>query len=290
MSTPARRSVRSVVAVTRLPLALLASCHPAPAAAVTVFAGILGATAGADAATCTLLAGAVLAGQLSIGWSNDRIDAHRDALIGRADKPVARAAVPRRVIDTAIAASLVTAVVLSLRLGWPAGLAHLAAVTCGWAYNLGFKATAWSWLPYAFAFGSLPAIATLALADPRVAGWWALTAGAALGVAAHLANVLPDIDADLRTGIRGAPHRIGAPASVIGAAALLVIATSLITIASPNGRRPLDWIELVLVALIVAAALPNRLRHPTSRSSFFAIMGLAALNVVLLGLNGSYLR
>jgi 4-hydroxybenzoate polyprenyltransferase len=257
---------------------------------VTVFVGVLAEVAGATAGRCLLVAVAVLAGQLSIGWSNDRIDARRDAQVGRTDKPLAAGQVPERLTDTAIAASVVAAVVLSLLLGWRAGLLHLAAVGCGWAYNLGLKATVVSWVPYALAFGSLPAIATLALPDPRVAGWWALVAGACLGVAAHLANVLPDIADDLSTGVRGLPHRLGARRSLLLAAALLILATALITVAAPGSRRPFDWIALVVFTVAVAAALPNRLRNPASRSSFIAIMALAALDIVLLATTSSHLR
>ena len=34
--------------------------------------------------------------------------------------------------------------------------AALVIVVCGWLYNLGLKATAWSWLPYAIAFKLIP--------------------------------------------------------------------------------------------------------------------------------------
>ena len=279
-----------MIAVTRTVRALLASCHPAPCVAVTVFVAVLAQVAGASAGRCVLVAAAVLAGQLSIGWSNDRIDARRDALVGRTDKPLAAGAVPTRVTDSAIAAAVIATVVLSLLLGWRAGLLHLAAVGCGWIYNLGVKATALSWLPYALAFGSLPAIATLALPDPRVAGWWVLLGGACLGVAAHLANVLPDIDDDLSTGIRGLPQRLGARRSLLLAAVLLAVATALITVAAPDSRRPFDWLALAIFVVALAAVLPNRLRHPASRSSFIAIMVLAGLDIALVASTSGHLR
>ena len=82
-------------------------------------------------------------------------------------------------------------------------------MAAAWAYNLGLKSTWLSPLPYALAFGLLPAFVTLGLAGhpwPRPA----VTAVAALlGVGAHLLNTIPDHDADLRTGVRGLPQRIG---------------------------------------------------------------------------------
>jgi len=162
--------------------ALIRSCHPVPTAAVTAFAAVLAVSAGVGAGRAVLVAAAVLAGQLSIGWSNDRIDRHRDRSVGRTDKPVARQELPLVVVDTALWVSAAATVGLSLALGWRAGLVHLAAVGCGWAYNLGVKATRWSWVPYAAAFGALPAVATLADTRPYLPGAWVLGAGALLRV------------------------------------------------------------------------------------------------------------
>ena len=61
-------------------------------------------------------------------------------------------------------------------------------------------------------FGVLPAIATLGQAYPRFPRPGCSAAGALLGVAAHVTNVLPDLADDDRTGIRGLPHRLGARA------------------------------------------------------------------------------
>src|SRR4051794_23977791 len=72
----------------RAALDLALACHPGPTVAVTVFAAAMALGAGAPAGTTTLVTLAVLAGQLSIGWSNDWVDAARDAAVGRTDKPV----------------------------------------------------------------------------------------------------------------------------------------------------------------------------------------------------------
>ena len=80
---------------------------------------------------------AVLTGQLSIGWSNDLVDARRDRAVGRTDKPLAAGAVTERVVRAACAAALAACVVLSLACGWASGLVHLLlGVASGWAYNL----------------------------------------------------------------------------------------------------------------------------------------------------------
>ena len=70
---------------------------------------------------------------------------------------------------------------------------------------------------------------TLGLPGAPWPAWWAVLAAALLGVGAHLANVLPDIDGDLATGVRGLPQRLGAatvraliPVPLLAATCLLV--------------------------------------------------------------------
>ncbi|MFF2198617.1 hypothetical protein ACFVXK_37500, partial [Streptomyces sp. NPDC058157] len=92
---------------------LLRSCHPLPAAAVTVFAAVLAAAAGRGAAGTALTAGAVAAGQLSVGWSNDRLDLRRDRAAGRRDKPLATGGVPAAAVTAAALTALALCVPLS---------------------------------------------------------------------------------------------------------------------------------------------------------------------------------
>ena len=80
---------------------LALACHPAPTVAVTVFAVAMAAGADAPVATTALVGAAVLAGQLSVGWSNDWIDADRDAAVGRTDKPVGAGRLAVRTVRTA---------------------------------------------------------------------------------------------------------------------------------------------------------------------------------------------
>ena len=68
---------------------------------------------------------------------------------------------------------------LSLAAGRQAGAAHLTGVAAAWAYNLGVKRTAASWVPYALAFGLLPAFVTLGLPGRPWPPAWAMAAGKA---------------------------------------------------------------------------------------------------------------
>ncbi|MEP6666293.1 MAG: UbiA family prenyltransferase, partial [Nocardioidaceae bacterium] len=146
-------------------LPLAQASHPLPTVAVTIMTTLLIAGAGNSVSTCVVGAIAVLSGQLSIGWSNDAIDAHRDVAVRRPDKPVASGAVSPGVVMRAAGLAAVVTVPASLALGWRAGVVHLVGVACGWLYNLALKSTWLSAVPFAIAFGGLPAVATLALPD-----------------------------------------------------------------------------------------------------------------------------
>lgn len=105
---------------------------------------MLAAAAGNNTRTCVLIAAAVLTGQLTVGWSNDRLDADADRAVGRTDKPLAMDQVPLRVVDAALSSAMLACVAMSLALGWRAGVLHLAGVSCGWLYNAVAKGTWWS--------------------------------------------------------------------------------------------------------------------------------------------------
>ncbi len=256
---------------------LATAAHGGPAIAVTAVAALLGVAAPLDATTVVVVTVAVLAGQLTIGWGNDLVDAGRDRAVGRADKPLVDGRLSRSLVARSLVAAGVACVLLSAAAGWRTALVHLALVVgMGHAYNLGLKATAASWLPYAVAFGSLPAVVTLAGDPPVRPAWWLLAAGAALGVGAHLLNALPDLADDVRTGVRGLPHRLGGPAARVLAAALLAAASALAAL-GPAGPPP-AWAVVVLGLALVLAALAAVGR---GRAPFRAAVAVALLDVAL---------
>ncbi|MER5551760.1 UbiA family prenyltransferase [Streptomyces sp. NPDC002793] len=271
--------------------ALARSCHPGPVAAVTALAAALAVSSGPGGGRRTLVAGAVLAGQLSVGWCNDAFDARRDAEAARPGKPVARGAVDPGVVWGAAVAALFLCVVLSLACGAAAGAAHLTGVVAAWAYNLKLKETVLSWLPYAVGFGCLPCLVALSLPGSPWPAWWAVAAGALLGVAAHLGDVLPDIEADLRAGIRGLPQRLGPartrlllPVPLVAATAVLVLGPS----GAPVGRgvAVLSGVALCAVVATAVCAGPGPVR--TRRKAALAgTVGVAAADVALLLARGT---
>ncbi|MFC5853066.1 UbiA family prenyltransferase [Streptomyces chlorus] len=266
--------------------ALLRSCHLEPTVAVTVFVTVLAVVAGRGAAGSVAVALAVLAGQLSIGWCNDAADAQRDMTCGRGDKPVCTGELPRWAAAAAAGTALGLCVPLSLLSGVAAGAAHLGGVAAGWTYNLRLKHTVLSPLPYATGFGSLPAFVTLGPPSPAWPPWWAVTAGALLGVGAHLSNVLPDIEDDLATGVRGLPQRLGRPACRWLAPVVLLTAVGVL-VAGPPGTVGVTGWALAAAAVFVAVAGTAVRSEAAGRWPFRAAIVVAGIAVAQLLLHGS---
>ena len=253
---------------------LAAAAHPGPALAVTALTALLATAQGLETGTAVLAVTAVLAGQLSIGWSNDLVDAGRDRRSGRADKPLATGDTSMAVVSTACAAAVVACVVLSLALGVLPGLLHLGCVASAWAYNLRLKATVWSWVPYAVSFGGLTAVVTYADGEPPP--WWWPVGAALLGVGAHLLNVLPDLDDDAATGVRGLPHRLGRRWIAPVAAAVLVAATVVVLVGASPATAVLA--SAAVVVLVLAAVVVTG----SGRRPFAAAVAIALADAVLL--------
>lgn len=270
------------MARTRTVVALARATHLAPTLAVTALATALAVAAGAGGRTAATLAAAALAGQLSVGWSNDWVDAERDVAAGRADKPVVVGAVAPATLRLGACTAAAACVPLSLALGWRAGLLHLAAVGAAWAYNLGVKSTVWSWTPYAFAFGALPSVVTLTLPGHPLAAPWATATGALLGVGAHLANVLPDLDDDAATGVQGLAHRLGRRATTLLATALLLAGTVVAVVGPPGVPTPAAWAALLVAGALAGAGAVVATRAPSSRLPFLASIAVAVTDVSLL--------
>jgi 4-hydroxybenzoate polyprenyltransferase len=248
----------------RTVVALARCSHFAPTVAVTAFTTLLAVSAGASWPLGGAIAMAVLAGQLSVGWSNDWLDRHRDRAAGRSDKPLVRGELADVTLIRSAVIALAACVVLSLRLGWRSAVAHLAAVALAWGYNAALKSTVLSGVPYSGAFALLPVAVVLAVDPAGSPPVWAVVTGALLGAGAHFTNVLPDLASDAATGVRGLPHRIGAGGSVIVAATLLAAAIIAVTAGPPgppSGTQTAGAVAaLVLVAALIIAGSTGRVR------------------------------
>lgn len=267
-----------VSASTTSRLALVRACHPGPTLAVTVLTALLAVALEQPLRTGLLVTAAVFTGQLTIGWSNDLIDAARDREVARDDKPLATGQLSESLVRRAIGVALVACVALSLACGWRSAAVHLLlGVASGWAYNLGLKRTAWSAVPYAVAFGTLPAVVSLARPGERWPPLWMLATGAVLGVGAHLLNALPDLADDAATDVRGLPQRLGA-GRVRVLAPTVLLAGSVVATVGPSGAVPTAaWVGLGVCVLLAVVAVLGRGRGP-----FVAAVGIALVDVAVL--------
>jgi 4-hydroxybenzoate polyprenyltransferase len=231
-------------------LGLLKASHFGPTAAVT-FISLLLATNLWWKGPAIVIAFGIFLGQLLVGWSNDLYDYQDDLKHNRSSKALISGLVSKKQLLVAVKVVAPLAVIFNLfgPLGIKGGLLYLFGVGMGVAYNFYFKSTLLSPLPYALAFAAL--VGSLVIATDRLPPIWLLAAGALLGVAAHFANVLKDLDQDLASDIAGLPQRLGKKQSRVICAALLILTTLLLnTIVSNN----LLLIIGLLAALITSFA------------------------------------
>ncbi|MFN8556009.1 MAG: UbiA family prenyltransferase [Dehalococcoidia bacterium] len=133
----------------------------------------------------------------------------------------------------------------------------------GLAYDLWLKRSAWSSLAYAVALPLVPVWVWTALGRFTPALLWVWPIGLLLGGALHLANALPDLDADAAHGVRGAVQRLGRRRALAaawggyGGAVLLALALGL---ALGHARGPLLAGTGAAGALLAAAVTAYAVR------------------------------
>lgn len=268
--------------------ALIIASHPGPSLAITAMAALLAAEAAPHGTGPVLAAPAMLAGQLSVGWSNDACDARRDAAAGRTDKPIATGAISVRAVWIAAIVAVLAAFAMALAIGVVTALILAVIIGAAWAYNLGLKSTPWSGVMYLAGFGPIPAYAASTLPGHPAPGWPVTAAAALVGLGAHFANVLPDLAADEATGVNGLPQLVASrwgPAAVRAAALLLLLAASvLLLLAARDARR---WVAVA--GLAAAAVLGVAGARGSGRVPFYAALGIAAIDVVVFAAGGEAL-
>lgn len=287
------KSTRSTIMSMRTAAILWRSTHPGPTLVVTAlsFGLALALAPGLSPARFALLVVAVFLGQVSIGVSNDAIDAPRDRINERADKPLAMPGAPLAAAWIVAYSAAALALAMSALLSWQMAVAHLIFVGSGWVYNAWAKSTVWSAACFVVGFGIFPSLPPLTESSPAFAPAWASVAGAAFGVAIHFSNVLPDLEGDARTGVRGLPHRLGRRWSAFVASASLITGAAVAAKATPAIGDSwlvtlLPWIGFALVGGVAVWALYVAISRRPSRLPFQLVMFAAlllALQVIVTG-------
>ena len=175
-----------------------------------------------------VIAFGVFTGQLVVGWSNDLYDYADDLTHQRMNKPLVSGLITEEFLAKGIKVMLPFSFVANLLgpLGLKGGLVYLLGIACGVAYNFYFKFNWLSPLPYAIAFSALPS--SVAISKGITPPLWMWLGGALLGMAAHFVNVLKDMMADQKSGIKGLPQILGTRKSIAAALLLAISGFSLL--------------------------------------------------------------
>jgi 4-hydroxybenzoate polyprenyltransferase len=204
--------------------------------------------AGADPSTAVRLGIAMTALQASIGSLNDVVDAPRDAG-HKPGKPI-----PAGLVSAAIArVVVVAAAVLGLVLSAPSGVwtVALAAVVLaiGYGYDLRFKGTAWSWVPFAAGIPLLPVFGWLGAAGSLPSAFAVLLPVAVVaGTGLAIANARADLDRDVAAGIDSVAVRLGSERAWTVEAVLMtaVVGAAIVTLAAV--RAPIGSLAVAIGA------------------------------------------
>jgi 4-hydroxybenzoate polyprenyltransferase len=263
-------------------VALIKSTHPIPCLAVASFAGLIGIGSGITWDRSLLIFLVVLLQQISVGLSNDWLDYKRDLKADRKDKPTVNGTVKVSELRTGAITAALLAQTTAFIFGPTAALVMFVMLGAGWAYNLGMKSNWTSGFPYAVGFGAVPVFVGLASTEPFWVQTWVVLAAALLGVSAHFANVLPDIEADKLTGVNSLPHILGQRASALAIAGTALLATVIEVTQSKDLDPTVAAVGLVLNILVVGFAAGLSVKAKPSRAAFSLLILASLVNVVLL--------
>lgn len=259
-------------------LGYVRATHLAPTLAVTTVVTLTGWSLGWRGVGLAGVAAAVITGQLSVGWSNDAYDAELDARARRTEKPTVAGKVTARALWVVALVAIVVSAALSWWVaGWVGGSFHVAAVMMAWVYNTLLSRTLWSWLPYAVSFGCAPPFLTYGLTGTPPAPWL-LVVYPIVGVSAHLANALPDLESDRAVGLDGAVIRLGARRSTVLGWLLLGVGSAVLAMVASRTSWPLA----AAVALGYVMALAYAVLATSRAAMFHGLIAAVLVDVVVL--------
>jgi 4-hydroxybenzoate polyprenyltransferase len=267
-------------------LALIRASHPIPSLAVSSFAALFSLGSGLPLNSSLLIFTAVLLQQISVGLSNDWLDYGHDLAANRQDKPSVNGLVSVSKLRFLSLTAAVSAEVVALFMGLGPSLLMLLMLAAGWAYNLGMKSNWTSPIPYAVGFGAIPVFVGLSAPIPFGVPAWVVVVSALLGVSAHFANVLPDLEADKLTGVNSLPHILGQKVSAIVIAATALVANLLVVTQSEALDPNLAIGGLVATIILVGFASSLSLRAKPPKAVFTLLILASLVNVILLMLGG----
>lgn len=211
-------------------VALVKATHFPQALAMVVLSVVASALFGQVGIQLLFVAIATAAGQASIGWVNDFVDAKTDIALKRAHKPSVRYVLKPEALKVPIFIALLVSLPFSfLAAGWVGGSAHILAVASAQIYNLYLSRTVWSWLPYAVSFSLLTVFLTQSSSIDLWPSWQIVVIAACVGVSAHILNALPDMELDKRAQLGGLVVTMGRTKSILVLAVIVFVLLGLLT-------------------------------------------------------------
>jgi 4-hydroxybenzoate polyprenyltransferase len=224
---------------------------------------------------------AMLGGQLAIGATNELVDLPYDT-VGKPWKPLPSGDVSIRGAQAVLAVGLIMMVAFGSRFGaLPFALLALGS-GLGIAYDLWFKRTIWSWLPYLLALPLLPiwVFASLGKPEPGLLLLYPLGALATVGV--HLAQALPDVAIDRAAGMPTVTSRLGQRLTFVGAWLTTLSAPLLAWLAAwrLGVDRPYVAIELaaaLALVLLASNVILIAFNRPLGIAACFPLVALSTL-------------
>jgi 4-hydroxybenzoate polyprenyltransferase len=208
---------------------LAKATHFVPTVLVVSISFILSLTQ-VDFFKSVMIALAILAGQCTVGWTNELVDQNRDTAAGRLKKPLVAGTVTATQLKFGVAVALLLAVLLSYLgpLGVKGGSIHMLGLLSAAIYNFGAKGTWLSPVPYAISFGAMPwALYESVGKHPPL---WLYIDFALVSIAYHFVNVIKDLEWDRAHLVLGLPQRIGKTGSAV-MAGVCVLASLILLLA-----------------------------------------------------------
>ena len=256
--------------------------HPFPTllnVAATAGLAFVAAEGAPDGSTLARMLAVMLLAQSAIGVTNDIFDRDLDAA-AKPWKPIPSGAVSLRTAAGLALAFMAGAVIFASTLGVASFALAMLGMCCGLAYDVRLKRTLLSAVPFMLAIPTLPSWIWVTLDEWEDVLWWLWPIGALMVLAIHLANTLPDIDDDVRHGVRGMPHYLGAGRSRALSWAAFAIALGLAAIVgvAADADDALLVIALAVGAFALAAAIGTYSvrRDGLADQVGFGLMGIGA--------------
>jgi geranylgeranylglycerol-phosphate geranylgeranyltransferase len=224
------------------------------------------------------LIGAMFGAQLAIGAVNELVDADLDAT-AKPDKPIPAGLVSRRGARGVLLTGLLLMGLFSLRFSLDAFLLCALGAGIGIAYSLWFKRTIWGWVPYLIALPLIPIWVWSALSevDPALLAIYPIGALAVISI--QIAQSLPDLDADLRSGVRTLAVALGPNRAHLACWSAMGLATTIAAISAYwlTDHPARVWIAAAIaITLVIANVIIWRVNPRSGTMAAFACMALAA--------------